>query len=164
MFLLFFHIVAISSRCSCSLKEIWLDLGYSHFLKILPFVQHICIWLELVALGLEIAHFISSRQVWTQLLMIHLKRLCLAPGYLPFLKIFGKIFAIVASGEEKSIKQLAPNSYNSLDLCLFIPRIFKFSFERIVESPKNVLHFFPADVSRIFSFQTVRCELCVIPK
>ena len=72
----------------------WLDLGYSHFLTILPFVQHIRIRLDLVALRLVIAHFLSSRRVWTQFLM------------LPFLKIFGKIFAIVASGEEWSISWL----------------------------------------------------------
>ena len=82
----------------------WLDLGYSHFLKILPFVQHIRIRLELVALGLVIAHFISSRRVWTQFLMIHLVAAC--SSTLPFIKIFGKIFAIVASGEEWSISWL----------------------------------------------------------
>ena len=64
-----------------------------------------------------------------------------------FLKIFGKIFAIVASGEEWSISW--PNSYNSSDVC----------FERTVESPKKCSRIFYSDVSRIFSFQAVICEI-----
>ena len=118
----------------------WLDLGYSHFLKILPFVQHIRIRLDLVALGLVIAHFLSSRRVWTQFLM------------LPFLKIFGKIFAIVASGEEWSISWLRI-------VILVVVVHWTYVLKGSLSLQRNCSWIFCSDVSRIFSFRAVLCEL-----
>ena len=84
--------------------------------------------------------------VWTQFLMIHLKRLPLVPAYFPSLKYSARY-----------LQSLHPEKNDQSDGSL---KYFQFFLmERIVESPKKCSRIFTVMFPESFLFRAAQCEL-----